>query len=160
MNKMLTFSLCWTSPVLSICGLLLVICHSLLQCLIDGLLRLVERKSEVAFTAILPVVHRCHKDTSTTLWGWTFPPETLDLPVPIHLVELQHSQFGLLALMLDLFRCGVNLLLALLSPTTESEDKMESRFLLDVVVGESTAIFELFAGEDQALLIGWNALLV
>jgi hypothetical protein len=114
----------------------------------------------VAFPAILPVVHGCHKDTSTTLWGWTFPPQTLDLPIPIHLVELQHSQLGLLAFVLDLLGCRVNLLLALLSTTTESEDEMESRFLLNVVVGKSTAIFELFTGEDQALLVGWNALLV
>ncbi len=37
---------------------------------------------------------------------------------------------------------------------------MESRFLLDVVVGESTAILKLLAGEDQTLLIWGNALLV
>jgi hypothetical protein len=37
---------------------------------------------------------------------------------------------------------------------------MECGLLLDVVVGESAAVFELFAGEDQALLVGWDALLV
>ena len=33
-------------------------------------------------------------------------------------------------------------------------------YLLDIVVGECAAVFELFAGEDQALLVGWNALFV
>lgn len=33
-------------------------------------------------------------------------------------------------------------------------------YLLDIVVAQGSAIFELLAGEDQALLIGWDALLV
>ena len=37
---------------------------------------------------------------------------------------------------------------------------MESGFFLDVVVGQGTAVFELLASEDQALLIGWDSLLV
>ncbi|KAF1361509.1 hypothetical protein EJ07DRAFT_47046, partial [Lizonia empirigonia] len=43
---------------------------------------------------------------------------------------------------------------------TETEDQVESRLLLDVVVGESAAVLELLAGEDQALLVRGNALLV
>ena len=62
--------------------------------------------------------------------------------------------------MLDLLWCSVNLLLALLGTTTETQDEMKGRLLLDVVVGEGAAVFELLAGEDQALLVGWNALLV
>ena len=37
---------------------------------------------------------------------------------------------------------------------------MESRFFLDVVIGEGAAIFKLLASEDQALLVRRNALLV
>ena len=37
---------------------------------------------------------------------------------------------------------------------------MNSRFFLNIVVGESTAVFELFAGKDKTLLIGWDTLLV
>jgi hypothetical protein len=33
-------------------------------------------------------------------------------------------------------------------------------YLLNVVVRQSTAVFELFAGEDQALLVRWDALFV
>ena len=37
---------------------------------------------------------------------------------------------------------------------------MERTFLLNVVIGESTAIFELFARENQTLLIRWDPLFV
>merc|ERR1712226_1010000 len=47
-----------------------------------------------------------------------------------------------------------------LHTTSESEDEMEGRFLLDVVVGESTAILELLSSEDESLLIGRNSFLV
>ena len=37
---------------------------------------------------------------------------------------------------------------------------MQRRFLLDVVIAQGAAIFELFAGEDEALLIGGDAFFV
>jgi hypothetical protein len=37
---------------------------------------------------------------------------------------------------------------------------MESRFFLNVVVTEGAAIFELLAGEDEALLVGRDTFLV
>ena len=37
---------------------------------------------------------------------------------------------------------------------------MQSGFLLDVIVGESTSILELLSGENQTLLIGRNAFLI
>ena len=37
---------------------------------------------------------------------------------------------------------------------------MKSGFLLDVVVGQGSTVFELLAGEDQALLVGRDAFLV
>lgn len=62
--------------------------------------------------------------------------------------------------MLDLLGGGVDLLLALLTTTTEAEDEVESALLLDVVVGEGAAILELLASEDQALLVRGDTLLV
>jgi hypothetical protein len=47
-----------------------------------------------------------------------------------------------------------------LHTTTEAEDKVEGGLLLDVVIGQGTAILELLAGEDQALLVWGNAFLV
>ena len=52
----------------------------------------------------------------------------------------------------------VGLLLALLSTTTEAEHQVEGGLLLDVVVAERTAVLKLLAGEDQALLVGGNAM--
>lgn len=37
---------------------------------------------------------------------------------------------------------------------------MQGRFLLNVVVGQGATILKLLAGEDQALLVWGNALLV
>jgi len=47
-----------------------------------------------------------------------------------------------------------------LHATTEAQDQVQGRLLLDVVVGESTAILKLLASKDQALLVGRDALLV
>ena len=44
--------------------------------------------------------------------------------------------------------------------TTQAQDQVESRLLLDVVIRERTAIFELLAGKDESLLIRGNAFLV
>jgi len=38
--------------------------------------------------------------------------------------------------------------------------KMKGRLLLDVIVGEGATILKLLAGEDQALLVGGDTLLV
>jgi len=43
---------------------------------------------------------------------------------------------------------------------TESEDEMEGRLLLDVVVRESSAVFQLLPGENQSLLVRRNPFLV
>lgn len=37
---------------------------------------------------------------------------------------------------------------------------MKRRFLLDVVVGEGTAVLQLLTSEDQTLLVGGNSLLI
>ena len=47
-----------------------------------------------------------------------------------------------------------------LHTSTEPKHKVESRFLLDVVVGESAAIFELLASKDESLLVWRDSLLV
>merc|ERR1711966_365221 len=48
----------------------------------------------------------------------------------------------------------------LLKATTQAEHEVQGRLLLDVVVGESTAVLELLASKDQTLLIRRNTLLV
>ncbi len=44
--------------------------------------------------------------------------------------------------------------------TAKAEDEVESGLLLDVVVGQSATILELLAGEDEALLIRGDTLLL
>jgi hypothetical protein len=61
---------------------------------------------------------------------------------------------------LDLLGGGVDLLLALLATTTQAEHEVQGRLLLNVVIREGTAVLELLASEDQALLVGGNSLLV
>jgi len=47
-----------------------------------------------------------------------------------------------------------------LHTTAQTENKVESRFLLDVVILESATVLELLASEDKALLIWGNSFLV
>ncbi len=68
--------------------------------------------------AVLSVVHGSHEDTGTASRGRALPPQSLDLPIAIDLVVLEHGQLGLLALVLDLLGGGVHLLLALLGTAT------------------------------------------
>jgi len=44
--------------------------------------------------------------------------------------------------------------------TSKSENKMKGRFFLNIVVGKCSAIFKLFSGEDQSLLLWRDAFLV
>jgi hypothetical protein len=45
-----------------------------------------------------------------------------------------------------------------LHTTTQSEDEVKRRLLLNVVVGKGSAVFQLLAGEDKTLLVWGNAL--
>jgi len=101
-----------------------------------------------------------HKSSSTTLSIRTLLPQPLHLTRIINLIKLKNSKLHLPMLMLDLLWLGVGLLLTLLSTTTKTEDKVESGFLLDVVVGESAAVFQLLSGEDETLLVRWNSFLI
>jgi len=47
-----------------------------------------------------------------------------------------------------------------LHTTSESEDQVKSRFLLDVVIRESSTVFKLLSGEDESLLIWWDSFLI
>ena len=78
--------------------------------------------------------------------------------------------------MLGLLWSIVGLLLALLSTSSEPGDasescytedvknapqhKVKSRLLLDIVVAQRAAVFELLSGKDETLLVRGNALFV
>jgi len=121
---------------------------------------LIEDVGQMATSTVLAIVHSSHEDTSTAVRSRTLSAKTLNLSITVDLVVFENGQLGLLALMLDLLGGSVDLLLALLGTTTQTEDKMQGRLLLDVVVRERATVFELLAGEDQALLVGRDAFLV
>jgi len=120
----------------------------------------VENVGEVATTAVLTVGHGSHEDTGTASLVGALSPQSLNLAIAVDLVVLEDGQLGLLPLVLDLLWGGVHLLLSLLGATTQTEDQVEGGLLLNVVVAQGAAIFELFSSEDETLLIWGNAFLV
>merc|ERR1719270_2059243 len=86
--------------------------------------------------------------------------QSVDLAVVVHLVLLEGGVVLLLMLVLDLLGGGVVLLLPLLGTSPQPEDKVKSGLLLGVVVGQSPAILQLLASEDQPLLVRGDSLLV
>ena len=58
-----------------------------------------------------------------------------------HLVVFEGGKLHLLVLVLDFLWGGVVLLLSLLTTTSQAEDKMKGRFLLDVVIAQGSSIF-------------------
>merc|ERR1711976_453263 len=101
-----------------------------------------------------------HKHSGTTLLVGALTAETGDLTILINLVVLEHSQFDLLLLVFVLFWCGVVLLFPFLGTTTQTQHQVECRLLLNVAVAKCTSILQLFASEDQTLLVRGNALFV
>jgi hypothetical protein len=47
-----------------------------------------------------------------------------------------------------------------LHASTKTKDQVQGGFLLDVVITQSAAVFELLSGEDKTLLIRWDSFLV
>ena len=97
-------------------------------------LRVVKDIRQPTLPTVLTVMHSSHEDPRTTSRRRTLPAQPLNLPIPIDLVVLEHSQFDLLPLVLDLFGRRVHLLLALLGAAAEAQDQVERGFLLNVVV--------------------------
>jgi hypothetical protein len=68
---------------------------------------LLEDVGKVAAAAVLAVLHGGHEDTGTALLAGALAAKTLDLAIAVDLVVLEHSELGLLALVLDLLRPGM-----------------------------------------------------
>merc|ERR1712225_57122 len=119
-----------------------------------------EHVSQMALATVLTVEVLGHKDTSTTVGMGVLTTHASHLVGSIDLVVLEHMKFDFLLLVLDLLGLGVRLLLTLLTATTQAEHEVQSGLLLDVVILEGTAILELLASEDEALLVRGDAPLV
>merc|ERR1719461_1013663 len=123
-------------------------------------LGLVEHVGKTALAAVLTIEVCGHEDSGTTFLGRALTAQTVDLAVVVHLVVLEDGKLDLPVLVLDLLGGGVVLLLPLLGTSPQPEDKVKSGLLLDVVVGQSPAILQLLASEDQPLLVRGYSLLV
>ena len=138
----------------------MTICFNRPTNLVGALLGLVENVCQVTFAAVLAIKVVGHEDARAATFMRALTSQASDFAVLVHLVVFQHGQLDLLLLVLDFFWCGVVLLLALTATTSETEDEMECGLLLDVVVGEGSAVFQLFASEDETLLIWRDALFI
>lgn len=118
----------------------------------------VELEGGVTLTTVLSVWVVSHENTSTTVR--TLSSQSLDLSVVVNLVVGQDSQLVLSVLVLDLLWGGVDLLLSLLTTTSQSQHQVQGRLLLDVVVGQGSAVLQLLTGKDQSLLVRWDTFLV
>ena len=99
-----------------------------------------------------------HEGSDSGHWGVSSEPG--DLAVTLDTVVLESLEGNGLVDTLGLLRLGVNLLLTLLSSSAQTEHKVKRGLLLDVVVTQCAAVFELLSSKNQALLIRWNAFLV
>ena len=55
---------------------------------------------------------------------------------------------------------GLNLACPHLAASSETQDEMQRRLLLDIVVAQSSAIFKLLSSKDQSLLVWRDTLLI
>ena len=127
---------------------------------------LLEDVRQRALAAGLAVLVEGHEHTSAAvrvraLHALVGDLVLLLLAVAFHLEELEDAHLHLLVAMDGLLCLLEDLLLLLLAlATTKAQDKMQCRLLLDVVVREGAAFLELLSGEDEALLIWWDAFLL
>ena len=123
------------------------------------LLALLDEVGEVALAAVVPVEVHGHEDARPADLVRALAAQARHLVVAVHLVELEHCELHLLALVLDLLGLGVRLLLALLAAALELEVREEGGLLGQAVHGaeELGAVAEGAAAEDEALLGGGDA---
>merc|ERR1711935_999854 len=101
-----------------------------------------------------------HKGTSSATRLVALTSQAGDSHVLVDLVVLEDSHLDLLVPVFLPLGGGVLLLFTLLTTTTKAEHQVEGRLLLDVVVGEGTAILKLLSSEDKTLLIRRVAFLI
>ena len=105
----------------------------------------------VVVTQSAPILQLLASEDKSLLVGWD---ALLVLDLGLHVID------GVRRLDLQRDRLAGESLDEDLHAATKTKDQMESGLLLDVVIRESTTVFELLSGENQALLIRGNSLLV
>mmetsp|Transcript_109581 Transcript_109581/g.353599 ORF Transcript_109581/g.353599 Transcript_109581/m.353599 type:complete len:207 (-) Transcript_109581:2-622(-) len=119
-----------------------------------SLLVLLDQVCQVALATIVPVeVHR-HEDSGPAELRGALPAQSRDLVVGVDLVELEHCELHLLALVLDLLGLRVCLLLPLLATALELRVHEQGRLVLDAALTQEVAVLQASAPEEHALLAG------
>ncbi len=90
----------------------------------------------------------------------TVLPQSNNLSISLNSVILQGSEWNILGTTLGLLWLGVNLLFTLLTSSAKAKYEVQSGFLLDVVVGKGTSVFQLLSSKDETLLIWRDSFLV
>lgn len=98
-------------------------------------------------------------EASNSSHGTVFP-QAGNLSVGFDSVVLECCKGNELVGMLDLLWLGIDLLFALLASPSQTKDQVKGGFLLDVVITQSAAIFQLLSGEDKTLLIRRDSFLI
>lgn len=114
-----------------------------LSCRCEALLGL---QGQVALAAVLAVRVLGHEHGRSTLGALL--AQTGHLAITVDLVILQDGQFDFGALVLDLLGGGVGLLFLFLGTTTQAQHQVQGGLLLDVVVGQGAAVFQLLTSKD------------
>jgi F0F1-type ATP synthase membrane subunit c/vacuolar-type H+-ATPase subunit K len=122
------------------------------------LLHILVKEGGSTLSAVVTIVVLGHEASNSGDGRVLSKPDNLSSV--LNLVVLEGLKRNGLVDTLVLLGLGVNLLLPLLSSSTKTEDQVQGGLLLDVVIGESTSIFQLLTSEDQTLLIRGDSLLV
>merc|ERR1712033_43784 len=129
------------------------------QCLDEDLHTSSQSKNQMQGTFLLDVIVRksssvlkllSSEDQSLLVWGNAFLVLDLGLHILNGVRGFNLEGDGLASQGLD----------EDLHTSSQSEHKMESTFLLDVVVREGSSILKLLSGKDQSLLVWWDSLLI
>merc|ERR1719174_1095670 len=128
------------------------------HCYLRSIVALLDEVREVALPAVVPVeVHR-HEDARPAHLVGALPPQSRDFIVRVHLVELEHCELHLLALVLQLLGLRVGLLLALLAAAEELEREEKRGLVLEPTRRELFRTLKGASAEDQSLLTRGDAL--
>merc|ERR1719145_251276 len=120
----------------------------------SGLVALLDEVGEVALAAVVAVEVHGHEHARAAELVRALAAQARDLVAGVDLVELQHRQLDLLALVLDLLRLRVGLLLALLAAAGEVQAQEDGGLVLQAAGTERLGAAERAASEQHALLAG------
>ena len=121
---------------------------------------LIEYVCQMTFAAVLTIKMVCHEYASAAALIWTLSSQSGDFTVFVYFVIFQYSQLDLLLLVLNFLWSCVVLLLALTTTTTKAQHEMKGWFFLNIIIRQCSAVFQLFAGKDQTLLIRWDTFFI